>query len=496
MALRRATLGLLVLAAGAVSLFLLPPDSDGAFSSFDGVMYGIDLERDPLPAISGHHPLFHLVAIPITAALRALGVALPGHVAVRMISAAGACACLLLVALAAGRARWAVGAAFALVLFSSRSFVIDAAVGESILPGCAAALWLLLEAARVPASPRRVAAALVLAVLLRQDNILLLPGVVIAVAAGLPRGARLRPLAGILIGAGAATLAGYSAAWWMATRGSKALWDYLFYLPGMGWTAPNPLDPRRFLMHLDALSAAVVGRNWPREDLHLLLGPAFVVALAAVALLLRGRTPRRALGAAVLVTLVVRAAFFSWFDAANPEWSVLTIALVATWGSRLADSEPRWPRPARVAGVLVLAGLAAFALASHARFTWRLRERHFVGAMARAAAECRGCRTIAYGYHAQQGLSFLGVPSKAYADNLPFETTLEDLERDLREHPEPTLVVMDRWVASDDPWLLANAAAGGRFLDSVPLPPGVRLLSHEGLAFAAIWTPPSAESRK
>jgi hypothetical protein len=55
---------------------------------------------------------------------------------------------------------------------------------------------------------------------------------------------------------------------------------------------------------------------------------------------------------------------------------------------------------------------------------------------------------------------------------------------------------MDRWVISDDPWDVEHAAARGTFLESVSLPAGVRLLSHEGFAFAAVWVPTGSDSRK
>src|SRR5262245_66210923 len=97
----------------AAALWLFPLDCDGAFANYDGAHYGVLAERLDRGSISPHHPLFHLLALGLVPPLRALGVAHPGQIAVRLLSGAGAVWLLLQIAALAGRRRPLGGDAFA-----------------------------------------------------------------------------------------------------------------------------------------------------------------------------------------------------------------------------------------------------------------------------------------------------------------------------------------------------------------------------------------------
>ena len=76
-----------------------------------------------------------------------------------------------------------------------------------MLPAAAAALWALTVAARPASSLLLTAAATTLAILLRQDNILIVPGVAAGVALGAAPGNRAGGVVRVLVGAGLATAA-------------------------------------------------------------------------------------------------------------------------------------------------------------------------------------------------------------------------------------------------------------------------------------------------
>lgn len=493
---RASALALFTAAVGAGCFVLLPVDSDGSFAIFDGVLYGIQMERAPVESISGHHPLFHVLGGLLTAVLRECGVPTPGHYAARVLSAAGAALTALLVALAAGRTRWWVGAAFGGVLVLTRSFLIDAAVGESLLPACAAALWAVHEAARRPVRFGWAAAALVLAVLIREDNVLIAPGVAAALALGAPPGRRVRGAAGFLALTGAVTLAIYVACWLVAARGRESFIFWLTSLAaGPGWAGHYPFAAGPFPTHLDALAASVTGRTWGFGDVNLWLGPGFLAALLAAACLLRGTNRWRAYGVAIVPIFAARAAFFMWYASDSPKWSVLTWCLAAQLCAAAAGGEARRPAAARFAGAALLAALAAWLLWWHGPLTLRLRERRFIESVKSAVAACPDCRFIAHGYQVDLALLFLDVPHVRVDTHADAVRSQDELLAAARAQATPAMVVLDRHIGIGEPWSMAGQErARYPFIDDRESAPPLRLLKSNGRTYAVHYVP-GPESR-
>lgn len=494
---RAAALAALAIAAVGLAVFLFPVDSDGAFASFDGVIYGIEAEQGTLPPENAFHPLFHVVKFPITRALARAGVASPGHVAVRLLAGIGAAWALWLVALAAGRAAWVAGAAFAAVLLATRGFLVNAAAGETVVPACAAALWVLHEVFRAPARPWRVAVALTVALLVRADNVLIVPGALAALWLTWDPAVRGRRIVVALAFAAVATIAGYVAFWWVATRGAVPIWTYMFPERVHDWTAQNVAS--RPLTHVDASSAAVVGRTWPLKDPNLWIGPGFVALQLVAAFLLRGSSRARPLAAGLALTLAVRGAFFSWYDVVNSKWAVMTLGLVAWTAASLCRGEPRRPRPARAAGLVLLAALAFAVPLVHGAFTLRLRDRGFIGAMRHAVEEGRGARVLAMGPNVNLALDFLGV-HHAILDLRPDPSdSLAALVREAQSRPEPALMIYERWtpwVVSGDPWMMLNAPRRRLPIDDASPSPSLRIITWDGYAYAARYEPAAPASRR
>jgi hypothetical protein len=488
---RRLALGALTLGTFVAALLLFPPDSDGTLAASDPVYYGIWVETYGAGSIAAHHALFHALVFGLTKPLLLLGVASPGPVALRIVSAASAALAVILVFLGAGRDRWRVGAAFAVLLLATRSWLLEAGVGESIVPGAAAALLAIDQATRRPFSALRVWGSLVLALFMRQDNILIVPGVVLGLWHVCEPGRRVKTLASGLLASAAVTVAGYVAFWWIAREGRQPFLEYMLYLA---------LDPQyggrdllgNFPWRLDALGAAVVGRTWPPWSPNVWVGPAFLAAIAVASLLLRGRAPVRPVVSTVVAVVVVRAAFYTWFDFKNWEWSVLTLVLSAYLGARMAEGSAVRSRRARVAGVAVLLAVAFAVLAVHAASTLRLRRPTLMDALRRAAAAAQGARFVAVGHAADLGLYYLTL-DHVLVPTLDTEDVLESVRREVRSKPGPAIVVWDRWVLEGDPFRMQRGRLPN-FVDRMESTPELRVLRWEGLAYGVRYDP-AAESR-
>jgi hypothetical protein len=487
---RAAALGTLAIGAFAVSFLLMPPDSDGAYQAFDGALYGLMIEHGDLGAMTGHHPLFHVAGLAVGKVLAAGGVERPGHVAVRILSALGAALALLLIARAPGRERWPLGALTGAALFCTWGFLTKAAVGETIVPACAALLWALDLASRPDPRPARVSVALTLALALRADGILAVPGVAAAMLLAPQRPGRLSRAAVTLLATATATAAVYAAIWWAGTGGRMNLGLWLFFLGHSDeWAAPSLAAPGLFWKHLDALSAAVTGRNWPPGSLDRVTGPLFVLGLLAAGVLLRGTGPVAAAGTGAALIVLVRLPFFMWWAVGSPKWSVLTLALAAWLAARLAGGAPRTPRLLRVAGVLLLAGLGAFAPASHARPTARLRENRLEAHLAKAAAENPGRRLVALGPQASLALDVRGTRHDVVTADGSLEIVVEALGREVQSNRVPTLFLFDRWIRGNDPYQAEKARSERFAIDDLPPSPVIRFLKENGRIYALFWDP-------
>jgi hypothetical protein len=473
-------------------LWFFPVDCDGAFASQDGVEYGLGADRLDPASINPHHPLFHAFALLLTRPLRALGVDHAGHVAVRILSGLGGAWLLLQICACAGRGRALAGAAFALPVLASRGFVVEAAAGETILPGVAAAVFALGLAAKSGARLTAVGAALTFAVLLRQDNVLVAPGVAAALWLARPAGTRAAAVAMTVGGAGLATVAGYGIAWMVAMRGNMPFFDWITWITRLGpWGRADEFGPRSFGIYFTSLLDSMIGAFRPADEIRPWLGIAHLAPFAAGAVLLRGSRPRLALLVPAAVTIAVWAVLHAWFLPSNWEYLIAPTALVAAAASGLAAGEPATPRAARLAGALLLVVFAAWLLAAHGPYTARLRERRLAEAIAEARREDPGeTRWLAAGHRAKLGLDLAGVP----AEGIAVERTLDDIFGQivaaLRRSPATALLITDRFALDGQPRSYREAPRLP--LDSMPDPPRAKLLRREGLVYGVRFEPVDA----
>jgi hypothetical protein len=495
----------LFLVSMAIALWLWPYDSDGAFAVHDPLWYGMDAERSPAGSINPHHPLFHVLVVSLTSPLRALGIEAPGHVASRIVAGLGAAWILLQICALAGRRRVLVGAAFAGLLTCTRGFIAETASGENVLPAAAAALFALTSAAKPGPNLWRVGGALALAAFLRQDNVFLAPAVAAGLAAGLPRERRWQGLGLVALGVGLTVLAGYGAAWAVAHGPEEDFkrWMLRFGLKG-AWTGPKSWSFGQLPLHVSSFAVAMVGRQWPRGEIHPWLGIAYAAAMLLPAFFLRGTSPNLRLVVPFLIALLGRTLFFSWFEADNYEWLMVPAVLIAAFGAGHAHGEPATKPVWRGIGIALIAALAAWILVAHGPWTWRLRERHLSRAVRLAADVDRSqWRFIAYGGRVATGLRLIGIPEETgearlghYVDiavtDLGDANPMVVVEQEVARHPIATIVIADRFVNDGMPDDLRSAS--GWALDTVDHP-GCEIVRIDGLAIAGRWRPESrAES--
>lgn len=483
-----------VIACAVLALWLYPFDCDAAFAVHDGIWYGIDAETKPSGSINPHHPLFHVLLLACVKPLRELGISGPGHVAARIVAGVGGILVILQIIALAGRKRVLVGCAFALVLLSSRGFLVELASGENVLPATAAALFALRVAARPNSSILATASALTLALLLRQDNLFSIPAVAAAFAFGRQKGSRAGPVFGMLLIAGIITVAGYAIAWWVNCGGNERPFAWLTRFGRDGpWTGPKHFTLERMPVYASTFAVAMTGRLWPIPDHSALRGLAYVAAILIPALFLRGNNPNVRLGVPIVITLAGRALFHSWYEADNYEWLVLPAALIVAFGSGLARGEPATPVVARGVGASMLVVLSIFVIGSHGLDTWKLRERVLMSAIEEAAdVDQPHWRFLVDGARVGVGLRILGIP---YEDLSPrgteSENMLSRLQRELAIKPVPTIVIADRFVMDGMPHTARNQWPWA--VDHIDLP-GWEILRRGGRAFAARWRPPRPET--
>ena len=320
------------LALAAFYLWSVPLASDAQLLGNDAFAYAGGLASGEFARVlDPHHLLHHILAFGVLKLqVAASGGAEPGVaeglLALRLVSAFGGAACAVAVAhysaRLAGRAAglW-LGAGFA---FSAGPWLYSA-VGETYLPAAAVSAWLfgeLLTAANAKrAMPLfRLAAILTLACLLRQDSVLLVPGVLIL--AGPRLGSRAVGIAGL------ASLAFYGLAHrfsgseaglldWLQGLANTNLWGEGFSLS----RAAVALITQQHALHYGVR----FGSGW--TFLSLLTG-----ALLAIAALAAGgpwRRPGLTQGLLALgVTVAVRLLFFTWWQPSNTEYHTPTLVPV------------------------------------------------------------------------------------------------------------------------------------------------------------------------
>ncbi len=469
--------------AFAFGLWFLPPTSDGALALQDGVWYGHDAETQHFREIHPHHPLFHVLAAAATYGLEALHVSRPGHVAVRLLSAAGGAWCVALITLLAGR-RWWIGLMAAALLASTRMFWIEVAGGETVPLGLASLLALLSCALAPGLTVRRLVTITVLALLLRQDNVLAVPVVAVLAWMNFPAGTRARRIATWLAVAGALTILGYFGAWALDRTQHESFVDYVrrFAVHGAWPSLEGRESPIGAIAN--ALSIAWIGRHWPLTETHVWLGILALVAGLAAGWLARGdEAPYRFAWAAAAV-VVIRTGLFAWFEPHNPEWQLAPIACVAATVAVFARGEPVVGRT-RNLGLAVLAVLPLAVVAGHVSSSMELRQERGVEAIAAATRSTpKPYRLMTQGWIAPAACALLDLHWEQLPGAGP--DALAALTRELAKRPERTLVLTDRFVIDGMPHTLHHLNQYADELDRLPEPPGVKLLRREGLVIGVL----------
>jgi hypothetical protein len=486
-----AWLALFAVATLVLAVTLYAPDSDAAFAVWDGAWYGHMAQWHTPLSILPHHPGFHALVAGLMAVLRSAGVADAGHVAARVVAGIGAALVLVLIARLSGPGRRGIGLLFALVLFGSRCFILETATGENLFPAFAAALLLLECATADQPDLRKVSLALVLALVLRQDNLLLLPGVLLALIPALPRPGLIRRLALMLASSGAIVIALYCGAWLWARNDPGVDEGLVKYLTRFAHTASTEgLEVGlRTALHFGSLGVAVIGRWWEAPLPHILAGAAWVAGVLVATLRLRGTSPSRRYANAVLVTIAIRVPFYTWFEPQNFEWWMLTMLLLLALGSRTARGEPATSPSSRWAGVALLVALAAIPFAIHAPNTWALRQRTFAPAV---DAAIRAGGPNAY-YLAVEKNAYLALEMRHKAcdrHDTPYGADVDPIALEaMKQHVErkrPIVVLADRWVETGMPWDRDHAQDKLKSFDLVATRPPFTILRWQGRNYAAV----------
>ncbi len=494
---RRVAWAIIAVAVMVMAVQLFPVDADGPFSIHDGIWHGIKAERNPANSIVPHHPLFHIIVLVVVPVVRLFAAHDVGHVAVRVVSGAGGVAILALIGLAAGRRRWIAGLAFAAVMFSCRGFIIEAATGENVLPAVAGALVVLFTASRKQVSLLHLGIATVTALLLRQDNLLMVPGVAVAAGLGLPRLHRWRRILVWGFACGVITFSLYALIWRLADGGVTPFWLWLRDIAKDGpWTGRDEKALTLCQTHADSMAAAIIGRHWDVKDLRTWIGPAHALAVGLSAGLLRGDRPVGRLILAAGITFALRFPFFCWFEANNFEWWIMPIATICAIGSAAVRGRPKRSLPLRVAGAGFLLILAATAFTLHYPNLLVLRDSSLMSAVKEAVGLGGGHnRILAHGNHVATALTLLGVDHAVLPDVPGDPEPFASLFRELSEHRVPTTVIVNRFVQDGMPYTMSHRHEARWGLDVQPdegsSADGAvwRLYKRSGLVFAIIVIP-------
>ena len=361
------------------ALFLFGHESDASYAVNDGIWFATNAENRPLEGVMGHHPLFHIFINETCNQARVLGIENPGHFAVRLISGMFAAFWILLLWWI-GRSRWA-WLLLALPMLATRGFQLEVGTGENVVPASVAACAALVFAFH-NRSLLACGFVFVLALLLREDNVLLLPALLFALSANDRLEVSPGKLAAWTIGCGLLALGGYALIFFFCHGdGAFHLEEFrawLLHLAEDGpWSNRKGSLSARLTEHGAALGIAAIGLQHPPSEAHglwyVLAGLTWSAGLVLIALM--HGTDRRIIGRLVALTLVVlaRAPFFLYFEAHNWEWWILPMMALVTL---LCDAmhQPVNRSVGRVAGAAMLAlALAGLTSWYHQTETLQLR---------------------------------------------------------------------------------------------------------------------------
>lgn len=455
----------------ALGFFAL--DADGPFSIHDSIIYGVIAETEPGWQMNPHHPGFHALQSGIQTILGAVGVEHPGFMAARVLAGIGAALALALIAAMAG-GRILVGIAAALAFASARIISMETAVGETNLPGIAAALWMFREALALRPRSATLIASITVALWMREDSILLLPGVLTAAAAGFEPLQRWRRVAGITLAAGVLTLAGYILAFQFVDymHEGRAIrfteWLVLYaHVPQMAIT--HSVGFERLATYAGSLGAATVGQFDGDSWFSFALGMLWCGAFLAAAVLGRGCLPSRRMLVGVALMLAVRLPFFTWFEPENCEWHALHLALLACMvAAAMATPKAKaWPLVA--VAVLLLVALATACVTAPG--LTRLRARTLMTGVEEvvAAAGRDATFVVLTNDRAAHALRYLHLYPVIQQDEVG---AMAEITRRVRENA-PVVFLTDRTVGNALPWRAPLEHRGGALLDKLRHTPGL-----------------------
>ena len=419
----------LLLCTAGIALFgglmaLFPFGSDAFYASWDPLFHARNAEERPRTSISGHHPLFHVSAGILTRAMARLGVQGPGGVAVTILSALGAAALALFLLISSGPRRGAAAIAIAFPLLASRAFLFEGATGETVPLGVMAAVAVLLAAAHPRVPGFLVCLSLVMALMLRQDNVLVVPAAALAFFTRMPKGQRVGSTAALLTATGVLTIAAYGLLWWFTVLG-LGLSDWLFGLSVKDGVPLNPFAEQpwgwtRMEIQIRSLGNLFLGSQdysqWfsrgTAQWLRIWSGPSLLGIVLIGSTTLAGTRPPWRLIAACLVGSACWILFYLWFEPGNFEWWLAPLSLLTLAACSLARGEPRFPRWLRCTGGTLLIAVSLLCLVAHGPSMWSLRETRLRPATQVALEAARrhpGCLVSACGSRAFLALDLEGV---------------------------------------------------------------------------------------
>lgn len=262
------------------------------------------------------------------------------------------------------------GAVLAVALLAApRVAGVEILAGDNVLFGLAPVLvtWRLAERGGLN---RATWIAMGIALCCRQDNLLVLPAVLLLGTWSRPRGERKgRAVARGVLALGVGSLLAYGAMWALCRAAGWVEVGFLGWLfqmtelPGGRFNAQYPVG-LSWLVHLQALAVGYFGAMLDGTarlawGMALLLLPLLISAL--------GRDRKRPV--LLLVLLLPRVVFYGYADCQNSEWWLLYIALGGVMSVRALEE-----RRALATGGILLALGAGFTLAHHFACTWELRD--------------------------------------------------------------------------------------------------------------------------
>lgn len=470
-----------------------PVESDAGYLINDALWNGSGPELRPWREISAHHPLFHVAANLLTPVLDACGVEQPGHHAAKTLSALSGALVIAMIVLAGGARRWWAGLLVAAPIVATRGFWIEAGTGENVLLGVAGALLATTVALDPNARPRRLGAVIVLALLCRQDNVLLVPAWAYALGQRLDGPTRLRTLSAWLAATGGAALAVFTLTW-IAFGKDLAFGDYLTYTASQiaphesgSWSYSGGFDAVK--VNAGALTVLVIGLVTLDPVVNICTGLAFVGLLAAMGLLLRGTRPARPMVTCALLVVIVRAPFYLWFEPANFEWWLVPVGVIAWTAATLAAGPSPLPRMRLVVASVVSLAMLTATLWIHVPHTWTLRQQHMAQLMDRAVAMGQaGGRPIwvPLSELPYTGFMIRGLRPDRSAMGKSLPDAVKVIEEMARSRPDQTIVaVHDRRLLYEMTVSEGEAELGDPILDQL----GARYLRRRGRIQAVIIHP-------